>query len=594
MLFRFFRPNKDNVQIDHETVRIFWQASLPYKALMLRGLLYPLGLVFSGVIGPLCISKALAALMLPQGRPMQYFTMFAIASALGLTFNRIGHPAIVRFQAHVSRDIHKMALETLLKRSIGFHANNIGGKLVSDATDYPIAFARLHDAVVTSMGSLGIPLVIGSLVIFVESWQLGIYMVITTAIIVGLGVRDSHRMTLRKVERVKAHKNVTAHLADTVTNIQTAKTFSREESELDQHVTLGNRLLESRIADWTTMSTKGNNRLIILAVLQALLMYTIIYKVQHSPELLGVGIFIFSFTLMLSNRLFEVNMLIRNVEESLLQAMPMTQIILESPEIQDAPGAKPLVVRAGRIDLNNVSFAYPDGGQQSHIFSALSLSITPGEKVGLVGPSGGGKSTLTKLLLRFEDIAEGSIEIDAQNIAMVTQASLRANISYVPQEPLLFHRTIAENIAYGKPNATEADIIAAAKQAHAHEFITKLADAYDTIVGERGVKLSGGQRQRIAIARAILKDAPILILDEATSALDSESEVLIQEALWKLMEKRTTIVIAHRLSTIQKMDRIVVLKDGAISEEGKHTQLLRQHGLYAKLWKHQSGGFIES
>jgi ATP-binding cassette subfamily B protein len=222
------------------------------------------------------------------------------------------------------------------------------------------------------------------------------------------------------------------------------------------------------------------------------------------------------------------------------------------------------------------------------------LHIKPGEKIGLVGPSGGGKSTLTRLLLRFEELTTGTITIDGQNIAEITQASLREAISYVPQEPLLFHRPILENIAYGRPTATPAEVRAAAKAAHAADFIKDLPHGYDTIVGERGVKLSGGQRQRIAIARAILKDAPLLILDEATSALDSESEVLIQDALWKLMQKRTAIVIAHRLSTIQKMDRILVLEDGAIVEEGTHKQLLKLGGTYARLWGHQSGGFLEN
>jgi ATP-binding cassette subfamily B protein len=271
----------------------------------------------------------------------------------------------------------------------------------------------------------------------------------------------------------------------------------------------------------------------------------------------------------------------------------MTEILQEEPEILDKPHAKPLRVTKGELALNDVNFQYSDSAADKSVFSNLNLTIKPGEKVGLVGPSGGGKSTLTRLLLRFEDINDGTINIDSQNIAEVTQASLRQAVSYVPQEPLLFHRTIHENIAYGHQDADMDKIKKAAKQAHAHEFIEELAEGYETIVGERGVKLSGGQRQRIAIARAILKDAPILILDEATSALDSESEVLIQKALWKLMENRTAIVIAHRLSTIQKMDRILVLEGGSIVEQGTHTALLKQKGTYAKLWAHQSGGFIE-
>lgn len=276
-----------------------------------------------------------------------------------------------------------------------------------------------------------------------------------------------------------------------------------------------------------------------------------------------------------------------------MQAAPMTEIISETPEILDKPNAAKLQVRDGAVAINNVDFRYAENVNGQSIFTGLNLMIKPGERLGLVGPSGGGKSTLTRLLLRFEDINNGEILIDGQNVADVSQTSLRRSIAYVPQEPLLFHRSIHENIAYGRADASLSEVKQAARLAHADEFIGKLKDGYDTIVGERGVKLSGGQRQRIAIARAILKDAPILILDEATSALDSESEVLIQKALWELMKGRTAIVIAHRLSTIQRMDRIIVLDDGKIVEEGTHKQLLEQKGLYSKLWSHQSGGFLE-
>lgn len=227
------------------------------------------------------------------------------------------------------------------------------------------------------------------------------------------------------------------------------------------------------------------------------------------------------------------------------------------------------------------------------MFRKFSLRIKPGEKIGLVGHSGSGKTSLTKLLLRFADINDGEITIDGQNITHITQDDLRRHIAYVPQEPLLFHRTIAENISYARPDSDQQEIESVAKMAHADEFIVKLAKGYDTLVGERGVKLSGGQRQRVAIARAMLKNSPILLLDEATSALDSESEILIQKALWTLMENRTAIVIAHRLSTIQKMDRIIVLDNGRVIEEGSHKELLRKTGKYAELWTHQSGGFLE-
>jgi ATP-binding cassette, subfamily B, bacterial len=269
----------------------------------------------------------------------------------------------------------------------------------------------------------------------------------------------------------------------------------------------------------------------------------------------------------------------------------MIRVLQLTPEIKDPAEPEVAHMDRGAIMFNKVAFSHD--GDNDPLFEDFSLTIKPGEKVGLVGHSGSGKTTFTRLLLRFSDIQGGEILIDGQNIAHVTQDDLRRAIAYVPQEPLLFHRSIKENIAYGQPEATIASIKAVAKLAHAGEFIDKLPDGYNTLVGERGVKLSGGQRQRVAIARAMLKNAPILLLDEATSALDSESEVLIQDALWKLMEGRTAIVIAHRLSTIQKMDRIVVLDDGKIVEQGSHKELLQAKGSYAKLWAHQSGGFIE-
>ena len=270
-----------------------------------------------------------------------------------------------------------------------------------------------------------------------------------------------------------------------------------------------------------------------------------------------------------------------NIEEGLKE-------ILITHEIEDAPQAGSLLTTTGYILWDNVQYSYGT----NKVFDYFSLAIKPGERVGLVGPSGAGKTTFVSLLLRQHDIHGGAILIDGQNIAAVTQDSLRSAIAVVPQEPLLFHRTIRENIAYGKPDATDAEIEAVAKKAQAHDFITALAEGYHTLVGERGIKLSGGQKQRVAIARAMLKDAPILVLDEATSALDSESEVEIQKALHILMEGKTVIAIAHRLSTLREMDRILVLENGKIVEDGPHNVLAQAGGTYQRLWEHQAGGFV--
>jgi ATP-binding cassette subfamily B multidrug efflux pump len=260
----------------------------------------------------------------------------------------------------------------------------------------------------------------------------------------------------------------------------------------------------------------------------------------------------------------------------------------------DKTDAKPLQVTKGEIQFDNVTFNY---GGEKKVIDGLSLTIRPGEKIGLVGRSGAGKSTIVNLLLRFYDVGRGRILIDGQDIANVTQDSLRTHIGMVTQDTSLLHRSVRDNIVYGRPDATDEDMIAAAKRAEAHEFIQQLTDpkgrqGYDAHVGERGVKLSGGQRQRIAIARVKLKDAPILLLDEATSALDSEVEAAIQASLYKLMEGKTVVAIAHRLSTIAAMDRLIVLDQGRVVETGDHQSLLKQDGLYARLWAHQSGGFL--
>ena len=264
--------------------------------------------------------------------------------------------------------------------------------------------------------------------------------------------------------------------------------------------------------------------------------------------------------------------------------------LLQDPiTLLDTPHAQELKVTQGKIQFQKVHFQYPN---TDPLFSNKSLTIQHGQRIGLVGYSGSGKTTFVNLILRLFDLQSGHILIDGQDIAKVTQTSLRNALTFIPQEPSLFHRSLMENIRFGRPNATDEQVIAAAKQAHAHEFITTLPKGYDTLVGERGIKISGGQRQRIAIARAILKNAPILLLDEATSALDSFTEGQIQESFFSLMEGKTTIVIAHRLSTLLNMDRILVMAQGKIVEDGNHEDLLKKSGLYQSLWEAQVGGFL--
>ena len=289
-----------------------------------------------------------------------------------------------------------------------------------------------------------------------------------------------------------------------------------------------------------------------------------------------------------------INSMMARMNRAVGDAAEMTKVLDEPRLVEDAPGAPDLVVSEGAVDFERLAFRYEDAAEGDYVFRDLTLSVPAGQRVGLVGRSGSGKTTLTKLLLRLSDVQEGHIYVDGQDISACVQQSLRRQIAYVPQETLLFHRSIRENIAYGRPDATKEEIREAARLANALEFIDRLPHGLDTMVGERGVKLSGGQRQRVAIARAILADCPILVLDEATSALDSESEAAVQGALENLMRGRTSVVVAHRLSTVAALDRIVVLEEGQIVEDGTHAELSRAGGTYESLWDRQTGAFLEA
>ena len=337
---------------------------------------------------------------------------------------------------------------------------------------------------------------------------------------------------------------------------------------------------------------------IILTVLNGLLITSVtawaLWMWYHGTASVGTVAAAVTLVLRLNNMTYWIMWATTNLVQNLGTVQEGMETITQPISLTDHPQAKPLNFTAGAIRLEGVSHHY---GRGSGGLQAISLAVKPGERIGVIGRSGAGKSTLVKLLLRFYDAEAGRILIDGQDIATVTQDSLRLRIGMVQQDSSLLHRSVRENIRYGRPDAGEAAMITAAKQADAHDFIQTLQDpegrrGYDAHVGERGVKLSGGQRQRVALARVILKDAPVLILDEATSALDSEAEAAIQDALFGVMQGKTVIAIAHRLSTIAAMDRIIVLEDGKIAEEGSHAALLAANGLYARFWARQCGGFI--
>ncbi len=576
-----------------ESLGFYLHASLKYRKHALLSILTPVSAMLTNVGVPYFAGQALGSIAAHSSNFSHQLTQLIIVAILGIIANRIGFINLMKLQAKTMNDLNQKVFDHLMTRSVGFHTNQVSGKLISDALDFVNAYLTLANAVMTTGISLLATLVSGLIIVSLSSWQLGLFLVSVVTLTLSWAYLESRtRGELRNI-RLIASKHLTAHMSDSIVNAQTVKMFAAEQREMAQNNRLSQTLRELRIKDWRRAGISGNDRAGALLAMLILLIVLIRVISLHNPQVLAIGIFAFTYTFTLLVRLFDINTLTRQIEESFLQASPMTQILLEKTEINDDPGALSLVVSKGQIELKDVHFQYVEKQGKQEVFDGINLSIEPGEKVGLVGPSGGGKTTLTRLLLRLEDIQSGQITIDGQNIATVTQVSLRQNIGYVPQEPLLFHRSIRENIVYGQPGAPIEEVIQAAKLAHADSFIEALPGGYETIVGERGIKLSGGQRQRVAIARAILKNAPILVLDEATSALDSESEKYIQAALLELMKDKTALVIAHRLSTIQRMDRIVVLDEGKIIEQGSHSQLLKHNGLYARLWTHQSGGFLE-
>lgn len=510
---------------------------------------------------------------------------------VGVICNLAGFQLLTTHESMVTKSLRESTLSALLAKDHNFFINQKIGGLTGKFIDFTNAHISLQDTIIIETLRFILSFGIGLTIIF---WHAPILGIILLILMTGLLYQVRLSLKLRKDAR-HARKEMVAVLngavADIVTNNQTVKTFAQDDQEMSKVAKLGRKYQQLYRRDYRWMSAEGSGRLLLSIIMQIVAVAILVSLVSQGLVSVAIAVFTVAYLQRLSSQIFSLGEMINGFDRIFLQAAPMTEILSVGPEITDIRHAKNLQVSAGVIQFDHMTYKYPDAATPA--ISDLNLTIPDGQKIGIVGRSGAGKTTLTKLLLRFDDPSSGTISIDRQDIAKVRQKSLRQNISFVPQEPLLFHRSLRENIAYGKIDATDAEILEAARKANATEFIDNLPNGLDTIVGERGVKLSGGQRQRVAIARAILKDAPILILDEATSALDSESEKLIQDALGNLTAGRTSIVIAHRLSTIAKMDRIVVVDQGEVVEDGTHRSLIAAGGIYAKLWRHQSGGFID-
>jgi ATP-binding cassette subfamily B protein len=521
---------------------------------------------------------------------LQLLFVILILNGARWSFHRAGIFVLNNFESKTMSRIKQMSFNYMLKHSYSFFANNFSGSLVQRVSRFGRAFERLYDTLLFSILPLFINIVFITIVVWLQEPLIAYLVIVWVFLISTFSYYFSNWKLKYDLESTKADSATTGFLADAITNQNTIASFAGFNREFISFRDTADNQAKAQKLTWNLSSITDAVQAAFIVMVEFLIFYYAIRFWQKDLVTLGTFVLLQVYILGLGDKLWDLSKIIRNVYEGFADSKEMVEILETPYEIKDLPGAKTLEVRSGKIEFKEMTFAF---NETRTVLENINLEIKSGEKVALIGPSGAGKSTIVKLLLRMYDLASGSIEIDGQNIKNVTQDSLRRNVSLVPQDPILFHRTLLENIRYGREDATNEEVIQAAKLAHCDEFIEMLPLKYETFVGERGIKLSGGERQRVAIARAILKNAPILILDEATSSLDSHSESLIQDALDKLMKDKTSIVIAHRLSTIRKMDRVVVVDGGKITEEGTHDELLRKEkSLYKNLWNLQAGGFL--
>ena len=487
-------------------------------------------------------------------------------------------------------NLKQQAYNHLIEHSYGFFANNFVGSLVQRVNRFGRAFERLTDHAIWHLLPLIVRICSVLIVLFFINVWIDLVVLLWIAIFLSFNIIFSRWKLKYDIKAAQIDSRATGYLADTVTNQNTIVLFNGVQREKRGYKKITGEQASLQRFRWNLDAIVNGTQGALSFGIEFVLFYVAIKYWGQGIVTVGVFVLLQVYAGNLIDQLWGFTRIVRDMYEAYADAKEMVEIMALPHEIVDVPDAKELVVNSGEIVFASLHFSFH---KTRAVLEDINVVIKSGEKVALIGPSGAGKTTFVKLLLRLYAPSAGNILIDGQDIAKVTQGSLRQSVSMVPQDPVLFHRTLAENIAYGKPEASRQEIERAAKLAHCDEFIKNLPLGLKTLVGERGIKLSGGERQRIAIARAILKNAPILILDEATSSLDSHSEMLIQDALRVLMQNKTTLVIAHRLSTIQNMDRIVVIDNGKIIEEGSHTDLLRnEQSLYKKLWTLQAGGFL--
>lgn len=480
-------------------------------------------------------------------------------------------------------------VEYLLRHSHKYFTDRFAGSLLSKVNNVVGAIEQFVPDLLWTHITAVVSFVVTAVFIWSADVLSGVLFVVLTVVLVVTNRLFARKKKILSYRASELSTKLRGLIVDIFSNISATRQYVRTNAEMDRVRVASEEQRQAASLNWSFTELMLLVNTGILFVFSLGIFYLLVMR--WNAGAIGTGDFVLIVALysQIIVTLLFIGRAFNNTARSFGEIEEGLTEILQPYEITDVEGAEILSFTNGKIEWKNVFFDYGE----REVFTNFDLTIQSGQRIGLVGSSGAGKSTFVSLLLRQHELMGGAIEIDAQNIAQVTQDSLRENIAVVPQEPMLFHRSIRENIAYGKPDASEEEVIAVARKAEAHDFIMSLKEGYSTLVGERGVKLSGGQKQRVAIARAMLKNAPILVLDEATSALDSESEVAIQKALHTLMEGKTVIAIAHRLSTLREMDRIIVLENGKIVEDGTHETLSKAGGTYARLWEHQAGGFLQ-
>ncbi|MCC9711946.1 ABC transporter ATP-binding protein/permease [Streptomyces sp. MNU76] len=567
---------------------------LRLRRLALPALLLPaLGNIGIRYVAPLLIAKLAGQAAdeggLTLGSALPYVVAFGVTLLLAEAVWRVGQHCLNRVDALGMEHLYVNGMDELLAKDAAFFHDNFAGSLTKRVLSFGKRFEDFVDTLTFRIVGSVVPLLFGAVVLWTYEPMLVVgllAMIVVTVVAATPLIRRRQRLVH---DREAAVARVSGHVADSLVNMETIRAFAAEAREAEEH---RDRVADSRrltLRSWDYANLRVDTLIAPMSILTNVLGLVVAIALGGSGRGVEEVVVAFTYFSNATQIMFEFNQIYRRLENSMTEAAQFTELLLDPPTVVDPTDPEPLALRDTGVRFEKVSFAHAGA---KPIFQGLDLDVPAGARIGLVGRSGGGKTTLTRLLLRMSDIDDGRILIGGQDISRLRQTDLRSLIAYVPQEPAMFHRSLRDNIAFARPGASDEEIHAAAEAAHVTEFVGQLPDGFATLVGERGVKLSGGQRQRVALARAILRDAPVLLLDEATSALDSESEILVQDALWRLMDGRTALVVAHRLSTVAGMDRLVVLDRGSVVEQGSHEELLAANGAYAKLWQHQSGGFL--